>query len=100
MGLPELYTYASPHIWKYCSALVFVIFLKYDEPVEGRYCDVFTSRFPGASTGNFFEMMRLGTIVVGNKDGASVGNGDLLWKRTASSLCPGEARHGVTSLED
>lgn len=36
----------------------------------------FTSRFPGTSTGNFLEMKGSGTIVVGSKDGASVGNGD------------------------
>lgn len=38
--------------------------------------DAFTFRFPVASTGNFFEMKWLGTVV-GNKDGAKVRNGDL-----------------------
>lgn len=52
-------------------------------------------------TRNFLEMNCSRIVVVGNKDDAKFGNGDLCFgKRTASSLCPGGGRLDVMSFED
>lgn len=75
-------------------------FLQYHEPLEGRYYDIFNSRFSVASPGNFLEInyQELQWLVI---EQVPLLEMEIpLWKRAFSSLCPREARHGVTFLED
>lgn len=66
-----------------------MVFLEHYELLEGRYYDIFT--------------FRILTVVVGHKGGAAFENADSVvgkrWKKTTSSLCPGEVKPGSMSLE-